>query len=79
MPASLWKCQGSPFAITCGLAGWFVHTVFFANEDEAQNGFTGMRAELDRIIACVPSAADVARGQWKALSDVISDFVKRYQ
>ena len=46
--------ETAPFTITCGLAGWFVHTVFFSTEDEAQTTFKSMMADLDKIIALVP-------------------------
>ena len=28
--------ETAPFAITCGLAGWFAHTVFFSTDDAAK-------------------------------------------
>src|SRR5215813_9807995 len=67
--------ETAPFAITCGLGGWFVHTVFFSTEREAEKAFESMRADLDAIIQLVPSATDFTRDQMKAVEDAIEHFV----
>ena len=39
----------APFAITCGLYGWFFHTRFFSAEDEARREYQEMKIELGRM------------------------------
>jgi len=48
----------TPFAITCGIYGWMVHTRFFATEEEANEAFGAMKVELARIVDLIPSRAD---------------------
>jgi predicted membrane protein len=38
MLASLWSKMGAPFAITGGLAGWFLHTMFFRLKVKPEKG-----------------------------------------
>src|SRR5689334_8546907 len=39
----------APFAITCGIFGWMVHTRYFANRAQADLEFENMKDELARI------------------------------
>jgi len=71
--------QTAPFAITCGIYGWMVHTRFFGAESEAQVEFESMRAELSRIMSTIPLAADPEVGSKSgAVSESISEFVERF-
>jgi len=65
--------QTAPFAITCGIYGWMVHTRFFGAESEAQSAFESMRSELTRILSTIPLTADP-----EVVSKSISDFVERF-
>lgn len=38
----------APFAITCGIYGWMVHTRYFSNEAEAQQEFEKMQVPMVR-------------------------------
>lgn len=40
----------APFAITCGIYGWMVHTRFFESEEEATSAYEMMKARLAEII-----------------------------
>jgi hypothetical protein len=40
----------APFAITCGIYGWMVHTRFFVTEDEAVAEYDKMKASLSEIV-----------------------------
>ncbi len=69
----------APFAITCGIYGWMVHTRFFDTEFKAQGEFEIMEVELARILVTIPLAADPdvdAKSQVVAQS--ISKFVERF-
>jgi len=39
-----------PFAITCGIYGWMVHTRFLENEVEGLKGFEEMKDALAKIL-----------------------------
>ncbi len=53
---------GAPFAITCGIYGWLVHTRFFADEPTALAQYQGMQQALARIAGLVVAerSAEVA-------------------
>lgn len=71
--------QTAPFAITCGIYGWMVHTRFFGTESEAESEFESMRAELSRIISTIPLAADPeVESKSRPVVESISEFVKRF-
>ncbi len=44
----------APFAITCGIYGWFFHTRYFSDEAEAKREFHSMKAALEQIIEGLP-------------------------
>jgi hypothetical protein len=48
----------APFAITCGLPGWLVHTRFFESEAEARSQLDTMKVALARITEAVKLADD---------------------
>lgn len=48
----------TPFAITCGIYGWMVHTRFFATEQKADEAFEVMKVELARLVDLIPSRTD---------------------
>jgi hypothetical protein len=50
-----------PFAITCGVYGWMVHTRFFMSEEEARQAFAAMKVELARIAGLIPFEDDPDR------------------
>ena len=58
-----------PYAITCGVYGLMVHTVFAADEDEAKRQYEAMKTEIDRLM----SDDDIDPVQW------CHDFVDRFQ
>jgi hypothetical protein len=72
--------QNAPFAITCGIYGWMLHTRFLGTEAEAQREFEIMKAELSRIIATIPLRADPLKTDSKsqAVSESLSEFVRRF-
>jgi hypothetical protein len=69
----------APFAITCGIYGWMVHTRFFGAESEAQSEFENMRSALSRIISTIPLTTDPELGsKSRGVSEAISEFVGRF-
>jgi hypothetical protein len=69
--------HGVPFAVTCGIYGWFFHTRFLGSEAEAE--FPAMLDELTAILDIVPRAGDPsAHAKMGAVSEAISGFVSRF-
>jgi hypothetical protein len=44
----------APFAITCGIYGWFFHTRYFSDEAEAKREYYSMKLALEQIIEGLP-------------------------
>jgi hypothetical protein len=55
---TLEQCSYTPFAITCGIYGWMVHTAFASSKKEAQEQFISMKEELEKILRIVPLVDD---------------------
>jgi hypothetical protein len=72
--------ETAPFAITCGLAGWFVHTVFFSTEADAKSAFESMKAAIDHIIKLATGdTAFTLEQRTFAVMDAIRDFVAHFR
>ena len=69
----------APFAITCGIYGWMVHTRFFSSLDEATRAYEAMKPELATILDVIPFTSDREVEEKSArVSKAISDFVDRF-
>lgn len=68
----------APFAITCGLYGWFFHTCFFPAEAVAEEAFAAMKIEMQKIIDLLSGVADEREGAESRVYDAISGFVDRF-
>jgi len=69
----------APFAITCGIYGWFFHTRFFSTRDEADTECAAMQTAMDAIIRTIPLTTDPeCDAKSGAVSQAISDFVDTY-
>lgn len=62
-----------PFAITCGIYNWMVHTRFFADEPTALDAYDEMKNSLASILAMLVGKID-----GDMVSEAIDDFVERY-
>lgn len=69
--------QVAPFAITCGIYGWMMHTRFFATAGEAEAEYGQMKAALGGLLAEAEETAPLDGGQ-KVLYEGIEQFVKRF-
>ncbi|HET9226288.1 MAG TPA: hypothetical protein VFR31_06455 [Thermoanaerobaculia bacterium] len=69
----------APFAITCSVYGWMVHTRFFGTEAEANTEYERMKTDLADILSAIPYSDDP---EVEAKSDqvvrLIADFSARY-
>ena len=68
----------SPFAITCGVYGWMVHTRFFADEAEARHAFEEMKRGLAAVLDAIPTAAEADDAKMRAVEGALNDFTERY-
>jgi hypothetical protein len=69
----------APFAITCGIYDWMVHTRFFGEETQARQDFEAMKGALDDIVRAIPFLDDPdLEKKWKAVISAIYEFVERY-
>jgi hypothetical protein len=69
----------TPFAITCGIYGWMMHTRFFANEENARRAYEEMKPALDSVIQSIPLESDPdCDAKMKATARMIKEFVEHY-
>jgi hypothetical protein len=69
----------APFAITCGVYGWMVHTRFFSTLAEAEREYALMQPALAAIADAQPLTTDPdLDARMDAVSDAIGQFVDRF-
>ncbi len=69
----------APFAITCGVYGWMIHTRFFKTESDALAQFDAMKGSLSEITAIIPPVDDPQlEAGIRGVSDALNAFVKQY-
>ena len=69
----------APFAITCGIYGWMMHTRFFADRTEAFAQLESMKNALAEILEAIPLESDPQkREKMHAVFEAIGAFVERY-
>ena len=62
-----------PFAITCGIYSWMVHTRFFADEPTALNAYDEMKNSIASILSMLVGEIDS-----DTVSEAIDEFMERY-
>jgi len=69
--------HGVPFAVTCGIYGWFFHTRFVGSEQEA--AFSDMADSLEAILDLIPLKDDPeVRSKVSQVSEAIQGFVVQF-
>jgi hypothetical protein len=69
----------APFAITCGIYGWMMHTRFFATEADARLAYDAMKQALGEIMLTIPLDGDPDRdARMQDVTRSIGDFVERF-
>lgn len=69
--------NGVPFAVTCGIYGWFFHTRLVGSEVEAE--FPAMRDGLGAVLDVIPRADDPAADTKMApVCEAIEAFISRF-
>ena len=70
----------APFAITCGIYGWMMHTHFVSDRAAADRAFNDMKYDLGGILNQIPLDDDPNAGdEMERVSELISDFVSRFR
>ncbi len=67
----------APFAITCGIYGWMMHTCFFSTEAEAESQYNLMKDSLSALLKAAEQTAAVDGGH-QVLMEGIEKFVGEY-
>jgi L-asparaginase II len=72
-------CLRAPYAITCGVYGWMVHTRFIADDETAQHSVDEMKTALSEIMSLIPIEGDEDEGEkMGAVSDALEAFTERF-
>jgi hypothetical protein len=70
-------CRVAPYAITCGIYGWMLHTRFFASQTEAEAQYDAMKQALAALLeaAEITAASDGGR---EILVEGVHRFIETY-
>jgi hypothetical protein len=68
----------APFAITCGVSGWLVHTRFFEKEAEARSQCDTMKVALARMAEMARSLGDVRPSDTAMIGRLCEEFVEKF-
>lgn len=70
-------CISAPYAITCSIYEWLLHTRFFADEPTAAQQYDRMKSALEGLIALIPTA-DAPDADPDQAQAAIDSFVEAY-
>jgi len=69
-------CAHAPFAVTCGMYGWFFHTTFMRSQAEGEQTAAAIRSAIESILALVSTRDESVRRP--AITAAISSLVDRF-
>ncbi|MGA3102431.1 MAG: hypothetical protein ABSD61_11270 [Terracidiphilus sp.] len=67
----------APFAITCGIYGWMIHTRFFSSQPEAETQYDLMKTALSELLEDAEQTAEIDGGR-QVMFDGIDEFIGTY-
>ena len=67
----------APFAITCGIYGWMIHTCYLSSEAEADSQYDLMKNSLTALLEAAEQTAAIDGGH-QVLMDGVEKFVGEY-
>ena len=69
----------APYAITCGIYGWMVHTRYFEDREKAFHDYDEMKGGLAHILSLIPEQGDPdLSGKLCSVNEAISAFIERF-
>jgi hypothetical protein len=69
--------RGAPYAVTCGIYGWFFHTRLLGSEKEAD--YAAMREGLAAILDIIPRVGEPeAIAKMVAVGEAVQAYVSRF-
>jgi hypothetical protein len=71
------QCRVAPFAITCGIYGWMMHTRYFGSQYEAETQYLAMKSALAMLLEVAQKTAEMDGGR-QVLSAGVSKFVEMF-
>ena len=72
------ECRSAPFAITCGIYGWMLHTRYFGSQYEAETQYEAMKSAITVLLEVAERTAAVDGGR-QVLMAGVSKFVEVFQ
>ncbi|MGB0082510.1 MAG: hypothetical protein WBP90_13375 [Terracidiphilus sp.] len=70
-------CRNPPFAITCGIYGWMLHTRYFSSQFEAETQYEAMKSALAMLLEVAEQTAEIDGGR-QVLMAGVSKFVEMF-
>lgn len=71
--------HNAPFAITCGVYSWMVHTCFYLDQLTAEDDFRAMKQDLANILGLIPRIdAEDIEDRLDNVEEAISAFIERF-
>jgi hypothetical protein len=72
-------CSIGPYAITCGIYGWMVHTRHFSSWEVANDEYELMKVSLATILKIIPNTTNLDHDERidKAL-DAVAEFIENF-
>lgn len=67
----------APFAITCGIYGWMLHTRYFSSQFEAETQYEAMKSALAMLLEVADKTAEIDGGR-QVLMAGVSKFVEMF-
>jgi hypothetical protein len=73
------NARNAPYAITCGIYGWMLHTRFFGDRETARRDYEAMKAGLAQILSLIPLESDPdLKRKTSSVIEAIGNFVERF-
>jgi hypothetical protein len=70
-------CGVAPYAITCGIYGWMLHTRFFGSQTEAETQYDAMKKALAALLEAAEETSPSDGGR-QVLMEGVNSFVEMF-
>lgn len=70
--------QIAPYAITCGIFGWMVHTHLISQPEVAEQDFEAMKQALSRIVTALQNEDEPREKEEEDAISLMSAFIHQY-